>query len=775
MSLFLKVHMEIKGLSKEEVRQRVEQGLTNTSNIKTDKSVKEIVCSHVFTYFNFIFIGLAILVLISGEFRSLTFMGVVIINTLVGIFQELKAKKTLDEMKLINAPLTMAIRDGKEVEVKSSDLVKDDIIILSTGDQIVADAKVIDGSVSVNESLLTGEQDSVKKEIDDDLLSGSYVVSGKCYARLTSVGDESYISKLSIEAKTMSKNEKSEMIKSIDTIIKWVGIIIIPIGVALYYQARFISDETFSKSIISMVAAVIGMIPEGLYLLTTMALTLSVVRLTKEKVLVHDMRSIEALARVDTLCVDKTGTITKPDMEVSELISLDGNDYKSLLKKYTEVISDDNATMLALRKFLKDEKANDFTLIKMTPFNSETKYSTVLFTEGRYVLGAPEFIIKKQPADLSNKISEYADKGCRVVLFGEKRNNSVTPLALIIFKNEIRENAKETFEYFKEQGVNIKVISGDNPKTVSEIATLAGIPDSEKYVDTSLLSDDELKKSCEEYIVFGRVSPKQKQILVNALKDKGHTVAMTGDGVNDILALKDADCSIAMASGAKATSEAAQSVLLDSDFSHMPEVVFEGRRVVNNIQRSASLFLVKNIFSFLMAIVSLVMTITYPLEPNQISLIGAFTIGIPGFLLALESNKNRIEGKFIRNVLVKALPAGLADVLGVGIFVICGEVFNINKQEVATVSIMIMATVGFLIMMYISKPFNKFKLGVLLINAIGLLLSIFFLKGLFSIVHISGVCFLLMMVFVFAAVTCYHLLNFVAIKIDFYIENKRWK
>ena len=445
MSLFLKEYMEIKGLSKEEVKQRVEQGLTNTSNIKTDKSVKEIVCSHVFTYFNFIFIGLAILVLISGEYRSLTFMGVVIINTLVGIFQELKAKKTLDEMKLINAPVTICLRDGKETEVKSSDLVKDDIIILSTGDQIVADAKVIDGSVSVNESLLTGEQDSVKKEMDDDLLSGSYVVSGKCYAKLTSVGDESYISKLSIEAKTMAKNEKSEMIKSIDTIIKWVGIIIIPIGVALYYQARFVSGETFSKSIISMVAAVIGMIPEGLYLLTTMALTLSVVRLTKEKVLVHDMRSIEALARVDTLCVDKTGTITKPDMEVSELISLDDNDYKSLLKKYTEVISDDNATMLALRKFLKDERGNDYTLVKMTPFNSETKYSTVLFTEGRYVLGAPEFIIKKQSADLSNKINEYADKGCRVVLFGEKRNNGVTPLALIIFKNEIRENAKETF------------------------------------------------------------------------------------------------------------------------------------------------------------------------------------------------------------------------------------------------------------------------------------------------------------------------------------------
>ena len=766
--------MKINGLSNKDVAQRIEKGLTNNTNIKTDKSIKDIIFSNLFTYFNIIFFILAILVFISKDYRNLTFIIVVIINTLVGIFQEIRAKKILDKINFINTPLTTCIRDGQIKEIKSSDLVKDDIVIFKTGDQIVADALVIDGNISVNESLLTGEEDNIKKEKGSFLLSGSYVVSGKCYASLTYVGDNSYISSLAKQAKMMNKNTKSEMIRSIDKIIKIVGIIIIPLALALFYQAYYLNKETFSKSIISLVAAVIGMIPEGLYLLTTIALTLSTISLIKEKVLIHDMKSIEALARVDILCVDKTGTITKNEMEVSDIISFSNIDYKPLLKRYCELISDDNATILALRKYLKQEKPLAYNYISMEAFNSELKYSTVTFKEGKYILGAPEFIIDKDTI-FQHEINKYTNKGYRVILFAQKDKEYTKPLSLIILKNEIRDNAKETFDYFKKQGVNVKVISGDNPKTVSEIARLVNIDNYEKYIDASLLNKEQLIEKCDEYTIFGRVSPKQKQILISALKDKGHIVAMTGDGVNDILALKEADCSIAMSSGAKATCEASQTVLLDSDFAHMPFVVYEGRRVVNNIQRSASLFLVKNIFSFLMSLFSLLMTITYPLEPNQVSLIAAFTIGIPGFLLALESNKNKIEGKFIHNILIKALPAGISDALSISIFLLLGSAFKIDKADIATILVMIIASIGFMILAYISKPFNSYKVAVFSFNILGFLLSFVFLKQLFSLSNLSNVNIFLIFIFILASIICYLVCNYIAIKIDKWLKDKKWK
>ena len=767
--------MEIKGLTSEEVAVRVANNQVNKSNVKTDKSVKEIVTSNVFTYFNLIFAVLAVLLIIAGAFRNLTFLIIVIINTVVGIVQELRSKKVLDEMNLLNAPFSTAIRDGEKVEVKSDDLVKDDVVFLKSGDQICADGVVLDGTLLVNESLLTGEQDSIKKNVDDKLLSGSYVVSGEGYMRLENVGDDSYISKLSSEAKSMGKMNQSEMIKSINAIVKWVGIIIIPVGILLFCQANFFNHEGFSKSVVSMVAAVIGMIPEGLYLLTTMALALSTIRLSKNKVLLHDMKSIETLARVDVLCVDKTGTITKPDMEVGQIVPVKKDDLDSvkiLLKEYSKAVSDDNATMKAIREYLKDVKDGEYTCLKSIPFNSEKKYGLVSFKEGNYVFGAPEFILKD-----TKDVEPYLKGGARVVLLAECASFSdkgtfkkAIPVCYVILNNQIRENAKETFEYFKKQDVKIKVISGDNPKTVSEIALEAGIDDSENYVDASTLTDEDINDAANKYTVFGRVTPKQKQMLVNALKKAGHTVAMTGDGVNDILALKDADCSIAMASGCKATSQAAQTVLLDSDFSHMPDVVYEGRRVVNNIERSASLFLVKNIFSFLMSMFSLVLFITYPLEPNQISLIAGFTIGIPGFLLALEPNDRRIEGKFIKNVLIKALPAGITDAMCVGIFVMCGQVFNISNNEVATVSTMILASVGFMIMIYISRPFNKLKTTVLIVCIAGLFLSIIFLKDLFSLKPISWIVTLLMLVFILASVTVYRGLNLFAEFVDRKIE-----
>lgn len=806
------------GLTSEEVRERIDKGLTNHTDISTQKTVGQIVKSNLLTYFNLIFLILTVLLCIVGSFRNLTFLPVIIGNTVIGIFQELRAKKTLDKMSMLNAPHSIVVRDGEQQQIQSEELVKDDIIILSAGNQICADATVLSGSISVNEALLTGESDEIKKKSGDRLMSGSFVVSGQCYAKLDKVGNESYISQLTAQAKAMGDGEQSEMIRYINKLVKWVGIIIIPVGIILFCQAYIMNGETFKKSVVSMVAAVLGMIPEGLYLLTTVALALSTIRLAKKQVLLHDMKSIETLARVDVLCVDKTGTITEPGMQVTELVisgrcgdaEMDKRAFAHLLADYSAVIEDNNATMEAIRAYVaKNEiEKGSRTLLKTQPFTSANKYSKVSFVEGDYMLGAPEFIMKDRYEDISEEIEEYQSKGYRVLLMAEQSGSSamadtenaadtdksgqqapgvkgaadmassragmVSPIGYIVLSNPIRENAESTFTYFKEQGVAIKVISGDNPATVSEVAKRAGIDGAENYVDASTLaSEKDITEAVDKYTVFGRVTPKQKQLIVRALQKQKHTVAMTGDGVNDILAMKDADCSIAMASGSEAAAQAAQTVLLDSDFGRMPYVVFEGRQVVNNIQRSASLFLVKNIFSLLMAIFSAVFAITYPLEPSQISLISMFTIGLPGFLLALEPNRNRIEGNFMANVMLKALPAGLTDVLSVGALVICGQVFNLPSEDIATAGTMLLAVVGFMIIIKISHPFNKMKYGVLIINIVGLLFCGLFLGRLFAIESISNICFLLMVVFAFAAESMFRYLTLFVEKLSSFFGDEK--
>lgn len=781
------------GLTSEEVRERIDKGLTNHTDISTQKTVGQIVKSNLLTYFNLIFLILTVLLCIVGSFRNLTFLPVIIGNTVIGIFQELRAKKTLDKMSMLNAPHSIVVRDGEQQQIQSEELVKDDIIILSAGNQICADATVLSGSISVNEALLTGESDEIMKRSGDGLMSGSFVVSGQCYAKLDKVGNESYISKLTAQAKAMGDGEQSEMIRYINKLVKWVGIIIIPVGIILFCQAYIMNGETFKKSVVSMVAAVLGMIPEGLYLLTTVALALSTIRLAKKQVLLHDMKSIETLARVDVLCVDKTGTITEPGMQVTELVisgrcgdaEMDKRAFAHLLADYSAVIEDNNATMEAIRAYVaKNEiEKGSRTLLKTQPFTSASKYSKVSFAEGDYMLGAPEFIMKDRYDEISEEIEEYQSKGYRVLLMAESGEDSsgsgrtfggISPIGYIVLSNPIRENAESTFTYFKEQGVAIKVISGDNPATVSEVAKRAGIDGAENYVDASTLaSEKDITEAVDKYTVFGRVTPKQKQLIVRALQKQKHTVAMTGDGVNDILAMKDADCSIAMASGSEAAAQAAQTVLLDSDFGRMPYVVFEGRQVVNNIQRSASLFLVKNIFSLLMAIFSAVFAITYPLEPSQISLISMFTIGLPGFLLALEPNRNRIEGNFMANVMLKALPAGLTDVLSVGALVICGQVFNLPSEDIATAGTMLLAVVGFMIIIKISHPFNKMKYGVLLINIIGLLFCGLFLGRLFAIESISNICFLLMVVFAFAAESMFRYLTLFVEKLSSFFGDEK--
>lgn len=791
--------INITGLTDEEVRQRVEEGFTNRTDISTDKTTKEIVVSNVFTYFNLIFLVITILLIMVGSFRNLTFLPIIIGNTVIGIVQEIRAKKTLEKMSLLNAPHADVIRNGSVKQISTDELVKDDVILLTAGKQICADAVVISGNIQVNESLLTGEADEVEKTEGSTLMSGSFVVSGECYARLEKVGNESYISKLSLEAKSMGGKEQSEMIRSINLIVKWVGIVIIPIGLILFWQSHFVNGESITKSVTSTVAAIIGMIPEGLYLLTTVALALSTMKLARKKVLLHDMKSIETLARVDVLCVDKTGTITEPDMKLKEIFlcknsGADGtqtaltlDELKSLILDYANASVDNNATMLALKAYAADALTNNTsalhrTAVSQQAFSSSLKYGSVTFSDGTYLLGAPEFIMHEDFARIEEEIIPYADKGDRVLLFarydGENVENgidgSVTPLGFVALANPIRENAVKTFEYFKSQGVAIKVISGDNPRTVSRIAIQAGIESAESFVDAATLdTEDKIADAVNKYTVFGRVTPKQKKQLVKALQAKGHTVAMTGDGVNDILAMKDADCSVAMASGSEAAAQAAQVVLLDSDFAHMPDVVYEGRRVVNNIQRSASLFLVKNIFSLLLSLFSVILMVTYPLEPAQVSLISMFTIGVPGFLLALEPNKDRINGHFITNVMLKALPGGLTDVIAVGALVVCGEVFCISDASIGTIATLVLSVVGFMILLKISEPLNGMKYAVIIGNIAGLVFSGFFLKKLFALTDLSNICILLMIVFGFAAESLFRNLTLLVEKLRGSYEKKK--
>lgn len=775
------INSEFNGLTAAEVNARIEAGKINIADDSSDRTTGKIIRDNLLTYFNLIFLVITVLLCIAGAFRDLTFLPIIIGNILIGIVQELRAKKTLDKMKILNAGHAVVIRDGKRQKVTAEELVIDDLVWLSSGDAICADSVVVSGEITVNESMLTGEADGIVKKENEELLSGSFVVSGEGYARLTRVGNDSYISKLTNEAKALKKGEESEMIRSINMFVKVIGIIIIPMSVILFVQAFVFRNASFRTSITSMVASIIGLIPEGLYLLTTLALAVSMMKLAKDKVLLHDMKSIESLARVDVLCVDKTGTITKPEMTVTEIVSCDDS-MNEVFTDYVMSSIDNNATAVALKKYLNDNNVMNGkrTASKVYPFNSTVKYGAMAFNGDYYVLGAPEFIIKTGFNNLKDDISQYTTKGYRVIVLAKAESltrdgvidGEILPLGFVVLANEIRDNAVETFTYFKEQGVAIKVISGDNPATVSEVARQAGIENAEKYVDASTLTDNlMISEAIAKYTVFGRVTPKQKQQFVKALKMQGHTVAMTGDGVNDILALKDADCSVAMASGSEATAQAAQIVLLDSDFSRMPEIVLEGRRVVNNVQRSASLFLVKNIFSLLLTIFSTVLMISYPLMPSQVSLISMFTIGIPGFLLALEPNKSRIKGHFLGNVLLKALPAGLTDFFAVSALVICGHVFNIPSTDIATASTLLIAVVGFMIMIKISHPFNKFKYGILALNIFGLIFCGLFLDNLFAMSDMSNICILLTIVFGFAAESMF---RYITIFVEF-IQNRMRK
>lgn len=748
------------GLSSAQVHEYVQNGWTNKAVEPPTKTIPKIIKSNLLTYFNLVFAVLAVLLTVAGSFRNMSFLLIVVANLLIGIVQEIRAKKVLDRLSVLNSPTALVIRDGQQAEIPAEELVLDDIVIFRAGNQICADAIVVDGEVAVNESLLTGETDEIFKKPGDTLMSGSFVVSGECCARLEKVGADSYISQLTLEAKAMNRKEQSEMIRVLDKLVGVVGILIIPLGLLLFGQQFFVSKASFSSSIVSMVAAVIGMIPEGLYLLASVALAISVIRLASQRVLVHDMKCIETLARVDVLCVDKTGTITENNMQVISTIPMEGYNpstglgLKTMISDLVVSMPDGNITMQALKRFFKtpsDKKAD-----VVIPFSSTYKYCGVAFSGDAYVLGAPEFVLREDYEKFKVLIENYSSDGYRVLVFGrysgvpdgKELTEAVTSLGLILLANPIRKDAPETFRYFAEQGVAIKVISGDNPVTVSQVAMEAGIADAAKYIDMSTLhTEDDIREAATQYTVFGRVTPVQKRQLVHALQSAGHTVGMTGDGVNDVLALKDADCSVAMASGCDAAAQVSQLVLLESDFASMPSVVMEGRRVVNNIERSASLFLVKNIFSFLMAVFSVCFRITYPLEPSQISLISMFTIGIPGFFLALQPNGDIIHGRFLSNVLIKALPAGLTDFLVVGALVVFGRVFGVNETDISTACTMLLAIVGFMILYHISKPLNPLRWCVWVGCIVGLLVCSIWLGDVFGIEYMSMECVMLFVLF----------------------------
>lgn len=738
------------GLSSAQAQDRMDAGWGNLPIDPPGKTVGQIIKSNIFTYFNMLFFVLAAFVLVFGTWQNAMFLGVVFANIAIGIVQELRSKRTLDKLTLLTAPHGFVIRDGRQRKIPTSEMVRDDIVVFSAGSQIYADAVVVSGECSANEALITGEADEIKKTPGSELLSGSFVVSGECRARLTQVGADSYANRLTLEAKEAKPPQQSEMMRSLTRLVQVIGIAIIPLGVLMAVKEIVWLGRSVSDGVVATVASLIGMIPEGLYLLTSMALAAGVVRLAQKKTLVHDMGCIETLARVDVLCVDKTGTVTENKMTVEDVVPLcpdrfEEGDIRLIMADYVGAMRADNDTMAALRRYFTGEVKQP--AVKAVPFTSAKKFGGVSFHEDEtYLLGAPDVLLGERYGKYAAQIDAYSAKGCRVLLLAlydgqpddEALDADMLPISLILLSNKIRAEAPDTFKYFAEQGVAIKVISGDNAMAVSEVAKRAGIKGAESYVDARTLeTDEDIAAAVEKYTVFGRVTPDQKRRFVRALKAAGHTVAMTGDGVNDVLALKEADCSIAMASGSDAASQVSHIVLLESNFAAMPSVVAEGRRVINNIERSAALFLVKNIFSFSLAVISLIFTLPYPVTSAQMSLVSALTIGAPGFVLAMEPNTARIKGKFLPNVIYRALPGGLTDlILVLGVILFC-MVFKVGENMMSTVCAIILNIVGLMVVHYTCKPYNLLRKAMMTGLTVAFVFCVLLLPQLFTLTSLD--------------------------------------
>lgn len=735
------------GLSPEEVEERQKKGLVNGSDDIKTKSIGRIIRDNLVTPFNILNAVLAGLVLAVGSYKNLLFMGVIFSNIAIGTFQEIRAKKTIDKLSLIAAPKARVVRGGEKHELNVSELVMDDILLLASGNQVCADCVVVDGECEVNESLLTGESDTIAKKSGDHLMSGSFISSGNCRARVEHIGADNYASQITKQAKYLKK-PNSEIMKWINKIIQWIGFGIIPVGLLLFGKQYFISKVRFSHAIVSTVAALIGMIPEGLVLLTSVVLAVSVIRLARRKALVQELYSIETLARVDTLCLDKTGTITEGVMQVDGIVplcSISQKETEDAVAALVDTLNDENPTSNALRQL--GLTPPDWECTETVPFSSARKWSGATFTEtGSFLLGAGEFILKDNFESIRPQAEEYAKRGQRVLLLAHSDAKltdkdlpePIKPLALILLSDRIRKSAKATLEYFSDQGVDIKIISGDNPVTVANIAEKAGLWNSDSFVDASTIKDyDELKEAVQEYKIFGRVTPQQKHDMIKALKELGHTVAMTGDGVNDVLALKESDCSIAMASGSDASRTVSQVVLLDSDFASMPHIVNEGRRSINNLQRSAALFIVKALFSTIIGVLFIFIKFGYPFQPIQFTLINAVTIGIPSFILALEPNRERIKGKFIVNVIKKAIPGALTMSMNIVVLVLISSFLSFSAEQISTLAVVLTGYTGLLTLFRICMPFDAKRTVLFSLMVIIFVVALTTFQTFFAVVYLT--------------------------------------
>lgn len=756
------------GLTNEQIEQRYHDNLVNYDTSVPTKTIKQIITTNIFTLFNILNFVLATFIIFTGSIKNLLFLGVVFCNTIISIIQEIRAKKEVDALSIISASKVRVIRNGKKKEIELDEVVLDDMLEIFPGDQIVTDAIIIDGSCEVDESFITGESDTDYKEAGELLKSGSFLVSGKVFARVEHIGTDNYTAKISKEAK-YKKPSSSVLMKSLNTIIKWISICIIPIGFILFLNQMAIDDNTVNNAIITTVAAVLGMIPEGLVLLTSTVLAVSVIRLSKYKVLVKDLYCIETLARIDTLCLDKTGTITEGSMEFKKIIPVGKHtkqEITEVMRAFCTAIPDVNNTILALKQAF--NKPLHYKVNNLIPFSSDIKFSGIEFQDkGTYFIGAPEIILKdnyqKYETQIKNDLLEY-----RILVLAhtnQKIKDKEIPenlelLSFIYIQDKIRDDAKETLSFFEKQGVNIKVISGDNVQTVAGIAKRAGIVNYENYIDmTTIKTDEELVEASRKYTIFGRVNPVQKRGLVKAMKNDGHFVAMTGDGVNDVLALKEANCSIAMPNGSDAAKNIAELVLLDSNFSSMPKIVAEGRRTVNNIEQSATLFLTKTSYATILAILFIFLKMNYPFMPIQLTLTSVVTIGIPSFILALQPNENLIQGNFFKNVLSKSLPTAILVVLNIIAIMICSHFLKFTDVQTSTMCVLMNAVTGFMLLYYLCHPFNILKKLLYGSMITFFLLQFIFLRDLYSLTIINFPMLIITIILSLITLTLFKLLT----------------
>ena len=734
---------KIKGLTTKQVEDRIAKGLVNRDVTVPTKSFKQIILDNTLTPFNFLNFGIVAVIILAGvvcgklfdSLKNCLFIGTVFLNMFISIFNEIRSKKIVDKLSLLDEAKVVVLRDGYEMETDKENIVLDDVVLLRTGSQVMLDSVVLEGECFVNESLITGEDDPILKKVGDEVLSGSFIISGNVTTRVIHIGEDNYTSKISKDAKYV-KELNSELMISLNKVIKGISYLIVPIGILLFITQLNIRGTTFDAAVLGSTGALIGMIPDGLILLTSSVLAVSVYRLAQNNVLVQELYCIETLARVDVLCLDKTGTITEGVMEVKGEDLEKGvtpSEFREILDRYCHSIDDISPTMDAIKAKYMTENGKPFRYKKVNPFSSDKKYSSIELDSCEYFLGAYDFILKRKNKQYDDYSKEY-----RVILLAKKVDKEMIPLGVILIQDKIRESAKNTIKYFKEQGVEIKVISGDNPATVSNIAKRVEIEGWDKYVDLSTLSThEELKEAFKNYTIFGRVKPNQKKELMIIAKELGHTVAMTGDGVNDVLALKEADCSIAMASGTEATRNVSQLVLMDSNFDSLPHVVYEGRRTINNITRSASLFLVKTIYTMLITATLIIIGFNYPFRPIHLSLMNLITIGVPSFVLAMEPNHERIKGNFLTMVIEKSFPISLTVYTMIIVLMFVSSSLNFNSTQVSTISVLLTTIIMLVHQFRLCIPFNAIRRTMFISLSLLFTIEILFFRDFFMLAELS--------------------------------------